>query len=340
MAKQTKTGTEEKKDELQLALDRLNKAYGAGTVISGNEKNADIKVVSTGSLLVDIKTGVGGLPYGRIVEVYGPESSGKTTLCIHTLANAQKEVQDDRKCVLIDMEHSIEPTYMETLKVNMDELILSQPPYGEAALEVAYQLIVSGKVKVVVIDSVAALIPKSELDGEMGESKMAGLGRLMSQSLRKLSPVVEKYNCLLIFTNQLRDTPGVMYGSPERPTGGNALKFYASMRIDMRKSVDKEHGLNKTTVKIIKSKVSKPFGQCVVEIVWGEGFNRMGEVIDIAEELKVFTKAGSWYDYDGKHLANGYDNMMQFFKDNEEFYMEIEHKCMQLINPDTSTIEK
>ena len=340
MATSKKKEESKNDDVLQATLDRLNKSYGSGTVIAGNQKAMEVKVVSTGSLLVDIKTGVGGLPYGRIVEVYGPESSGKTTLCIHTMANAQKDTIDTRKVALIDMEHSIHPGYMEALGVNLEDLILSQPPYGEAALEIAYQLIQSKKVKVVIIDSVATLIPKSELEGECGESKMAGLGRLMSQSLRKLSPAVEANDCLLIFTNQLRDTPGVMYGNPERPCGGNSLKFYASIRIDMRKSIDKEKELNKTKVKIIKSKVSKPFGECTVEILWGSGFNRMGEVIDLAEELEVFSKSGSHYSYGDQKLANGYDNMMEFMRNNEEFYQEIEQKVLQAINPDTVTAEK
>lgn len=334
---------EVKKDVLQETFDRLNKLYGTGTVISGNQKSLDIPSVSTGSLKLDMATGIGGLPYGRIVEIYGPESSGKTTVCIHTVANAQKDLVDTRKCAIVDMEHAIHPGYMKDLGVNLDDLILSQPEYGEAALEVAYQLIACGKVKLVVVDSVAALIPKSELEGEMGESKMAGLGRLMSQSLRKLSPVVERNNVLLIFTNQLRDTPGVMYGSPEKPCGGNSLKFYAGMRIDIRKSVgqaEKDKELNKTTIKVIKSKVSKPFQQCVTEILWGKGFNRIGEIVDMAEEYKILGKKGSWYVYNETNMANGYDAMVEFMKDNEEFALEIETEVMRKLRPEAPVDEK
>ena len=333
MAKATKP-KEGEDTQLQETMDRLNKLFGAGSIISGNQKSLDIKTVSTGSLKVDAITGVGGLPYGRIVEIYGPESSGKTTMCIHVMANAQKDLTDTRKVALIDMEHSIEPNYLLALGVDTEELILSQPPYGEAALEIADQLIKSGKVKVVVVDSIAALVPKAELDGETGEQRPGLQARMMGQGCRKLSPGVEHNNVLLIFTNQIREKIGVMYGNPETLPAGNAMKFYASMRIDIRKSVtaaEKEKEVNKTTVKIVKSKVSKPFGQCVTEIEWGKGFSRVAEILDIAEEYKVFEKSGSHYSYNGAKLANGREAMLQLLKDNVEMADEIEQKVLTLI---------
>lgn len=334
MAKSVKTKEEVAADPLQETMSRLNKLYGVGTVIAGSQKSLNVKTVSTGSLKIDIITGVGGLPYGRIVEIYGPESCGKTTMCIHTMVNAQKDLSDPRKVALIDMEHSIQPQYMQDLGINLDDLILSQPPYGEAAMEIAHQLMKSGKVKMIVIDSVSTLVPKTEMEGEAADSKMAGLGRLMSQSLRTLSPVVEHNDVLLVFTNQLRDTPGVMYGNPSKPTGGNSLKFYASIRIEMNKSVgaaEKEKEVNKTTVTVIKSKVSKPFGKCVTEILWGTGFHRIGEIIDIAEEYEILQKAGSWYLYNEQKLANGYDAMCEFLKDNEGLTDELQTKVLQAI---------
>ena len=341
MAKAVKV-KEEGMDILDATLNRLNDLYGVGTVISGNQKSLDIKTVSTGSLKVDIATGVGGLPYGCIVEIYGPESSGKTTMCIHAMVNAQKDLEDTRKVALIDMEHSIQPQYMQALGMNLDDLILSQPPFGEAAMEIANQLIKSGRVKMVVVDSVATLVPKSEMDSGVGDPKMAGLGRLMSQGLRTINPIVEHNNCLLVFTNQLRDTPGVMYGNPSRPTGGNSLKFYASMRIDITKSVgaaEKEREVNKTTVKIIKSKVSKPFQQCTTEILWGIGFNRIGEIIDLGEDYKILQKSGSHYSYNGQKLANGYDAMNDFLNDNPELAAEIEEKVLNAIKGIAEPIE-
>lgn len=331
MATAKKKAQEGEVDPLRETMDRLNASYGVGTVIAGSQKALNVKTVSTGSLKIDLITGVGGLPYGRIVEVYGPESCGKTTLCIHTMVNAQKDLSDPRKVVLIDMEHSIQPQYMQDLGIDLDELILSQPPYGEAAMEIAHQLMKSGKVKMIVIDSVTTLVPKSEMEGEAADSKMAGLGRLMSQSLRTISPIVEHYDVLLVFTNQLRDTPGVMYGNPSKPTGGNSLKFYASIRIEMSKSVgaaEKEKEVNKTTVTIIKSKVSKPFGKCVTEILWGTGFHRVGEIIDIAEEYGILQKTGSWYVYNEQKLANGYDAMCKFMNDNEGLITELEDKVL------------
>jgi recombination protein RecA len=250
------------------------------------------------------------------------------------MANAQKDLTDTRKVALIDMEHSIEPNYLLALGVDTEELILSQPPHGEAALEIADQLIKSGKVKVVVVDSIAALVPKAELDGETGEQRPGLQARMMGQGCRKLSPGVEHNNVLLIFTNQIREKIGVMYGNPETLPAGNAMKFYASMRIDIRKSVtaaEKEKEVNKTTVKIVKSKVSKPFGQCVTEIEWGKGFSRIAEILDIAEEYKVFEKSGSHYSYNGAKLANGREAMLQLLKDNVEMADEIEQKVLTLI---------
>lgn len=318
-------------DVLKETLIRLNKLYGAGTVISGDQKSLDIPSVSTGSLLLDEATGVQGLPYGRIVEVYGPESSGKTTLCIHVLANGQKDKEDTRKVALIDMEHSIEPSYMAALDVNLEDLILSQPPYGESALEVAHQLIKTGKVKIVIIDSVATLVPKAEMEGEIGDSSVARMGRMMSQALRTLSPVVEQNNCLLIFTNQLRERVGIMFGNPETTTGGNSLRFYASMRIDMRKTPDKVNELNKTRIKIIKSKVSKPFKEVEVEILWGKGFNRLGEVLELATEKEIIKKSGGSHTWKDNRIGKSHDETVQFLQDNPEVYQEIEQLVMAAI---------
>jgi len=312
-------------DVLKEAYDRLNKLYGEGTVITGDMKSVNIEAVSTGSLLLDIATGIGGFPYGRIVEIIGPESTGKTTLCGHLIANAQKV---GKKAAYIDMEHAISADYMTKLGVNMADIILSQPDYGEQALEIAHQLLKTGKIQVIIIDSVATLVPKNEVDGAIGDTKMAGIGRLMSQALRTLSPLVEQHNCLLVFTNQIRMTPGVMYGSPEKPTGGESLKFYASMRIDMRKTPDKVNELNKTRIKVIKSKVSKPFQECEVNIIWGKGFDRLSEVVDIGSEIGVIHKAGGHHSWGESKLGKSYDETIKFLQDNPEVYSVIEEQVL------------
>jgi len=313
---------EEKKvvDVLQDTLNRLNEAYGKGTVISGDKKSLNIPCVSTGSIGLDWAVGIGGLPYGRIVELISPESAGKTSCCLHIIANAQR---DGKKCAYIDMEHALDANYMIALDVDMEQLILSQPSHGEQALEIAHQLIKSGKVDVVVIDSVAALVPLTEINGEIGDTKMAGQGRLMSQGLRVLSPVAEHNNCLVIFTNQIRANVGGM-GNPEVGCGGNALKFYASVRLDMRRiKNDKGDELSRTKIKVLKNKVGKPFAEVEIDMVWGQGFGKTGEIVDLAEEWKIIQKAGSWYSYKENKIGQGRNAVIQLLEDNPEMKNEI-----------------
>lgn len=319
--------TEEKKD-IKSTIDRLNKEYGINTVIAGNQKACELDVVSTGSLLLDIATGVGGFPYGRIVEIIGPESSGKTTLCGHIVANAQKT---GKKCAYLDMEHAVDMSYLKKLGVVAEDLIISQPDYGEQCLKVAEELIKTGEVGVVIVDSVATLVPKTEVDAGVGDSKMAGLGRLMSQALRVLSPLVEKNNVLLIFTNQIRLQPGVMYGSPEKPAGGESLKFYASIRLDMRKTPDVENQLNKTRIKIIKSKVAPPFGSCEVKIIWGKGFSWRAELLEAAVEFGIIQKAGSWFSYKEQKIGQGMSSVEEMADNNPEWLQEVEKLTLEKI---------
>ena len=326
MAKAQKTQETSTKPKWQQALDELNKTYGAGTVISGKDKPLQMEVISTGSLYIDIALGIGGLPKGRIVEVIGPESSGKSTLCWHVVANAQKE---GIKCLVVDAEHAISVEYAKSLGVDLEDLILSQPDYGEQGLEVAKKLIQSGEIGCVIVDSVAALTPKAEMDGTVGDQKPGIQARMMGQTLRMITASAEKYGALVIFTNQLRDKIGVMYGSPETTAGGNALKFYASVRIDMRKTVDAENSQNKTRVKIIKSKVSPPMKTCEVNIKWGIGFDRLAEVIDMAVDLEILKKAGSWIKYGETNIAQGMENTYQLARDNSDWFAEIEGKVME-----------
>lgn len=308
---------------------KINKDFGKGTVINLSEKpQSDVDCISTGSLGLDIALGIGGLPRGRVIEIYGPESSGKTTLTIHAIAEAQKK---GGLCAFVDVEHAFDRTYAAKLGVDVDALDICQPDYGEQALEVADRLIVSGAYDLVVIDSVAALVPKAELDGEMGENKMGLHARLMSQALRKMTASVARTNTCCIFINQLREKIGVMYGSPEVTTGGNALKFYASVRLDVRRSVTKDNSQivddvvigNLTKVKVIKNKVAPPFRICEFDILYGEGIDKISEILDIGTELKILEKSGSWYSYKGEKIGQGKEQIKQLLRDNDELKNEI-----------------
>ena len=313
---------------LKLALDKIEKDYGKGSVMMlGDKQSETMDVISTGSIGLDVALGVGGLPRGRIIEIYGPESSGKTTVAIHTIAQAQKK---GGICAIIDAEHAFDASYARKLGVDVDNLIISQPDYGEQGLEIADRLISSGAVDVVVIDSVAALVPKGELDGEMGESKMGLQARLMSQALRKLTATISRTGCCCIFINQLREKIGVMFGNPETTTGGNALKFYASVRLDIRrisqiKDGDVASG-NRTRVKVVKNKVAPPFRQVEFDIIFGEGISKMGEIIDMGVDLGILQKSGSWFAYGDSKVGQGRDAVKQFLADNPEVMDEIEGK--------------
>ena len=313
---------------LGLAVDSLNKLYGKGTVMKlGESTVAAEEVIPTGSIGVDLALGIGGVPRGRVIEIYGPESSGKTTLAIHIIAEAQKK---GGICAIIDAEHAFDKVYAEKLGVDVENLLISQPDYGEQALEIADHLIRSGALDVVVIDSVAALVPKGELEGEMGDSKMGLQARLMSQALRKLTGTINKTGCCCIFINQLREKIGVMFGNPETTTGGNALKFYASVRIDIRRIgqlKDKEDVIgNRVKVKIVKNKVAPPFRQAEFDIIYGEGISKIGEIVDLGAESGIVQKSGSWYSYEGTKLGQGREGVKELLKDNPELAAEIEKK--------------
>ena len=322
------TADKEKLQALKLTLDKLDKAYGKGTVMKlGDSPEVVSDVIPTGSLSLDIALGIGGIPKGRIVEIYGPESSGKTTLTLHLIAETQKR---GGIAAFIDAEHAFDKSYAEKLGVDIDNLLISQPDSGEQALDIAEHLIRSGAVDICVIDSVAALVPRSELEGEMGDSKMGLQARLMSQALRKLTGTISKTGCICVFINQLREKIGVMFGNPETTTGGNALKFYASIRIDIRRIgqlKDKEEITgNRTKVKVVKNKVAPPFRSCEFDIVYGEGISKIGEIIDLGVELDILQKSGSWYSYEGTKLGQGREGVKDLLKDNPEMCVEIEKK--------------
>ncbi|HRP89257.1 MAG TPA: recombinase RecA [Edaphocola sp.] len=325
--------TDEKLKALKMTLDKIDKDFGKGSVMRLGEKaNTEIEVISTGSLGLDIALGVGGLPKGRIIEIYGPESSGKTTIAIHAIAEAQK---NGGTCAIIDAEHAFDASYAKKLGVNVDDLLIAQPDYGEQALEIAERLILSGALDLIVVDSVAALVPKGELEGEMGESKMGLQARLMSQAMRKLTASISRTNCTCIFINQLREKIGVMFGNPETTTGGNALKFYASVRLDIRKSTAIKDGDtvmgNRTKVKVVKNKVAPPFRVAEFDIMYGEGISKIGELIDLGVELNILTKSGSWFSYGENKIGQGRDAVKNFLKDNPEFSEEIENKIREAL---------
>ena len=325
----------DKKKALQSALSQIEKQFGKGAIMrmGENEVAKDLQVVSTGSLGLDLALGIGGLPKGRVVEIYGPESSGKTTLTLSVIAEMQKI---NGSAAFIDAEHALDPQYAKKLGVNIEDLLISQPDNGEQALEIADMLVRSGSVDVVVIDSVAALTPRAEIEGDMGEPQMGLQARLMSQALRKLTANIKRSNTLVIFINQIRMKIGVMFGNPETTTGGNALKFYSSVRIDIRrigaiKKGDEIIG-NETRIKVVKNKVAPPFRQAVFDILYGEGISREGEIIEIGVKLKIMEKAGSWYSYNGEKIGQGRDNVRQFLKDNSETANEIENKIKAELN--------
>ena len=320
---------EAKLKALQLTLDKLDKAYGKGTVMRMNDEALEeVEAISSGSLILDAALGVGGYPRGRVIEIYGPESSGKTTLTLHAIAECQKS---GGIAAFIDAEHAFDRYYAQSLGVDIDELIVSQPDHGEQALEIADNLIRSGAVDIVVIDSVAALTPKSEIEGEMGDSKMGLHARLMSQALRKLTASISKTQSTVIFINQLREKIGVMFGNPETTTGGNALKFYASVRLDIRRSTqikDAQGGINgnRTRVKVVKNKVAPPFKTVEFDILYGKGISKNGELLDIGVEQEIIQKSGSWFSYGDTKLGQGRDSVIKLFEDNLELAEEIEDK--------------
>lgn len=323
-----------KNNELNLILNQIKKQYGDGSVMMlGESSTMDIDVIPTGSLSLDIATGINGYPRGRIVEIYGPESSGKTTLAIHAVAEAQKH---GLLAAYIDAENAFDREYATNLGVNVDKLLFAQPDCGEDCLDIASKLISSGKIGICVIDSVAALIPRAELDGDMGDNRIGLQARLMSQALRKMVGIIKKSNCLCIFINQIREKIGVLFGNPETTTGGNALKFYASMRIEVRKSTQVKDGdeaiANLTKVKIVKNKCAPPFRKAEFEIEYGKGINRFNEVLDKAIELDIIHKSGSWFSYMGDKIAQGKNNVIIILEDNPELYKEIEQKVINQIN--------
>jgi len=328
---------EAKLKALKLTLDKLDKTYGKGTVMKmGDAPVVEVEVIPSGSLGLDLALGVGGYPRGRVIEVYGPESSGKTTLTLHAIAEAQKL---GGIAAFIDAEHAFDRFYAENLGIDVDNLIISQPDNGEQALEIVDNLIRSGAIDIVVIDSVAALTPKSEIEGEMGDSKMGLHARLMSQALRKLTGSISKTNCTVIFINQLREKIGVMFGNPETTTGGNALKFYASIRVDIRRSTqikntDGEVMGNKTRVKIVKNKVAPPFRLTEFDIMYGQGISKVGEILDIGVDLNIIKKSGSWFSYGDTKLGQGRDAVKNLIKENPDLMDELEEKITAAIKGD------
>jgi len=323
----------EKLKALKLTMDKIDKDFGKGSVMMMNERSQEpMDSVSTGSIGLDAALGIGGLPRGRVIEIYGPESSGKTTIATHVIAEAQKK---GGMCAIIDAEHAFDSSYAQKLGVDIDNLLISQPDYGEQGLEIADRLILSGALDVVVIDSVAALVPKGELEGEMGDSKMGLQARLMSQALRKLTATISKTNTICIFINQLREKIGVMFGNPETTTGGNALKFYASVRLDIRRMSqikDGEEAIgNRVKVKVVKNKVAPPFRNAEFDIIFGEGISKVGEILDMGVEMSIIQKSGSWFSYNGDKLGQGREAVKSLLQDNPQLADELEGKIREKI---------
>lgn len=328
MAKEKKTAVKDTDAALDDAISQIEKKFGKGSVMRLGDRTAvDVDVIPSGSLTLDKALGIGGYPKGRIIEIYGPESSGKTTLTLHAIAQAQKQ---GGKAAFIDAEHAIDPVYAKNLGVDIDELILSQPDSGEQALEIAEMLVRSGVIDLIVIDSVAALVPQVELDGEMGDAAVGLQARLMSKALRKLSGVMNKTNCTVIFINQLREKIGVMYGNPETTTGGRALKFYSSVRVEIRRSEQiKQNGEiigNKANIKVVKNKVAPPFKTTQVDIIYGKGISRDGEILDLAVECDIVEKSGAWYAYNGEKIGQGRENAKNFLIEHPAIFEEVEEK--------------
>lgn len=337
--KSTASAAENKEKALEQALEQIQKQYGKGAIMKLGEEGltGSVDVISTGSISLDLATGVGGYPRGRIIEIYGPESSGKTTLTLHAIAEAQKA---GGKAAFIDAEHALDPVYAKNLGVDVDELLVSQPDTGEQALEICEMLARSGAIDLIVIDSVAALVPKAEIQGEMGDSHVGLHARLMSQALRKIAGTVNKTNTCVIFINQLREKIGVMFGNPETTTGGRALKFYASMRLDVRKIETLKRGDemlgNRTRVKIVKNKVAPPFKKSEFDIMYGTGISLAGDVLDTAVEAKIVDKAGSWYSYNGERIGQGRENVKDYLQSHEEMLEEIRRKVMDQFKPEST----
>lgn len=337
--KSTASAAENKEKALEQALEQIQKQYGKGAIMKLGEEGltGSVDVISTGSISLDLATGVGGYPRGRIIEIYGPESSGKTTLTLHAIAEAQKA---GGKAAFIDAEHALDPVYAKNLGVDVDELLVSQPDTGEQALEICEMLARSGAIDLIVIDSVAALVPKAEIQGEMGDSHVGLHARLMSQALRKIAGTVNKTNTCVIFINQLREKIGVMFGNPETTTGGRALKFYASMRLDVRKIETLKRGDemlgNRTRVKIVKNKVAPPFKKSEFDIMYGTGISLAGDVLDTSVEAKIVDKAGSWYSYNGERIGQGRENVKDYLQSHEEMLEEIRKKVMDQFKPEST----
>lgn len=323
------TTEEEKKKALQSAIAHITKVYGTGAImrLGENKANLNVEAIPTGSMMLDMALGIGGVPRGRIVELYGPESSGKTTVALHIIAEAQKM---GGEVAFIDVEHALDPTYAEALGVNIDNLLVSQPDSGEQALEIAEALVRSGAIDVLIVDSVAAMTTKAEIEGEMGDSHVGMLARLMSQAMRKLTSIISKSNCVAIFINQIREKIGVVYGNPETTPGGRALKFYASVRMEVRKGEAIKDGTtiigNRTRVKIVKNKVAPPFRECEFDILYGKGISRSGEVLDLAVDLDIINKSGSWFSYEGQRLGQGRDNIKELLQNTPQLMQEVEEK--------------
>lgn len=336
-----------KDDRIEKITEQMEKKFGKGVLIGANDKAESHECISTGSLGLDRALGIGGLPKGRTIEIYGPESSGKTTLATHVIAEAHKD--PEAWCAIVDVEHAFDTMYAKNLGVDLDRLKISQPDYGEQALDITSSLIASGEFAVVVIDSVAALVPKSELDGDMGDSTMGKQARLMGQAMRKLTAMISKTNTVCIFINQLRDKIGQMMGNPETTTGGNALKFYASVRLDVRRSISKDNAIKgkneewigtPTKVKVVKNKVAPPFKVAEFNVIFGEGIDKFGEVVDIAIDIDIIKKAGSWFSYNGSQIGQGRSSVMELLKDNQSLFEEVQEKVKETYTPKELSAEE